>query len=139
MPAQTPDEKYSVLLDHLQSFESVAVAFSGGVDSSLLLHAAREALGERAIAITAQSRLFPQRELDEASAFCRDRSILQLVVNTNELEDDAFRQNPSNRCYLCKTACCAPSFKWQMRMESKRLSRDQISTMGMIIVREFGQ
>lgn len=103
MPAQTPDEKYSVLLDHLQSFESVAVAFSGGVDSSLLLHAAREALGERAIAITAQSRLFPQRELDEASAFCRDRSILQLVVNTNELEDDAFRQNPSNRCYLCKT------------------------------------
>ena len=103
MPAQIPDEKYSVLLDHLQSFESVAVAFSGGVDSSLLLHAAREALGERAIAITAQSRLFPQRELDEASAFCRDRSILQLVVNTNELEDDAFRQNPSNRCYLCKT------------------------------------
>ena len=103
MPAQTPDEKYSVLLDHLQSFESVAVAFSGGVDYSLLLHAAREALGERAIAITAQSRLFPQRELDEASAFCRDRSILQLVVNTNELEDDAFRQNPYNRCYLCKT------------------------------------
>lgn len=103
MPAQTPDEKYSALLNHLRSFESVAVAFSGGVDSSLLLHVAREALGEGAIAITAQSRLFPQRELDEASVFCRNRSILQLVVDTNELEDDTFRQNPPNRCYLCKT------------------------------------
>lgn len=103
MPAQASDGKYSVLLDYLQSFESVAVAFSGGVDSSLLLYAAREALGERTVAITAQSRLFPQRELDEASAFCRDRSILQLAVNTSELEDDAFRQNPPDRCYLCKT------------------------------------
>lgn len=103
MTNQTPDEKYSVLLDRLRSFESIAVAFSGGVDSSLLLHAAHEALGERTIAITAQSRLFPQRELSEAAAFCRDRNIAQLVVNTSELEDDAFRQNPPNRCYLCKT------------------------------------
>ena len=103
MSTQSPDEKYSVLLDYLRLLKDAAVAFSGGVDSSLLLHAAPEALGERAIAITAQSRLFPQRELSEAAAFCENRGILQLVVKTNELEDDAFRQNPPNRCYLCKT------------------------------------
>ena len=72
MSSETLGEKYHDLLARLRSFGSVAVAFSGGVDSALLLHVAREALGERAIAITTQSRLFPQRELDEAIAFCRE-------------------------------------------------------------------
>lgn len=94
--------KYVALLERLRALGSVAVAFSGGVDSALLLHVAREALGERAIAITTQSRLFPQRELDEAIAFCRERDIPQVVVPTHELEDDAFLRNPSDRCYLCK-------------------------------------
>lgn len=102
MSSETLGEKYQDLLARLRSFESVAVAFSGGVDSALLLHAAREALGERAIAVTTQSRLFPRRELDEAIAFCRERDIPQVIVPTHELEDEAFRQNPSDRCYLCK-------------------------------------
>ena len=102
MSSETLGEKYQDLLARLRSFGSVAVAFSGGVDSALLLHVAREALGERAIAVTTQSRLFPRRELDEAIAFCRERDIPQVIVPTHELEDEAFRQNPSDRCYLCK-------------------------------------
>mgnify|MGYP001046705808 CR=1 FL=1 len=103
MSAQTPDEKYDALVIRLRSLKNVAVAFSGGVDSTLLLHAAHEALGDRTVAITARSRLFPQRELDEAVAFCNDRDIPHVIVNTHELEDEMFRQNPPNRCYICKT------------------------------------
>lgn len=102
MRDKTSDEKYHDLLVLLRAFDSVAVAFSGGVDSALLLHAAREALGEHVIAITTQSQLFPQRELDEAIAFCRERNIPQVIVPTRELEDEVFRRNPPDRCYLCK-------------------------------------
>lgn len=62
MPAQTPDEKYSDLLDHLQSFESIAVAFSGGVDSSLLLHAAREAARRKGQSQLRLNRVFFRNE-----------------------------------------------------------------------------
>ena len=64
-------EKYAVLQDYLRSLKSVAVAFSSGVDSTFLLKAAKDTLGDRVIAVTAESCSFPKRELNEAIAFCK--------------------------------------------------------------------
>lgn len=99
---RTPQEKYQVLLKNLSALGSAAVAFSGGVDSTFLLKAAREALGDRVIAVTASSCSFPERELQEAKEFCRQNGIHHIVCRSEELDIEGFRQNPANRCYLCK-------------------------------------
>ncbi len=81
---------------------SVAVAFSGGVDSTFLLKAAHDALGGACMAVTAQSCSFPRRELDEAKAFCEREGIRHEICVSEELDIAGFRENPKNRCYLCK-------------------------------------
>lgn len=95
-------EKYQKLQDYLKSLESVAVAFSGGVDSTFLLQTAVNVLGERVLAVTAASCSFPKRELNETKQFCAKKGIRHIIVESEELEIDGFRQNPKNRCYLCK-------------------------------------
>lgn len=95
-------KKYEALKAYLASFESVAVAFSSGVDSTFLLYAAKDALGDKVIAVTASSCSFPVRELNEAKAYCEKENIKHFVIKSEELEIEGFSHNPKNRCYLCK-------------------------------------
>ena len=94
--------KYEELKKHLGSFGKVAVAFSSGVDSTFLLYAAKEALGDNVLALTASSCSFPVRELKETKAFCEEHGIRQIIVESEELSIEGFSHNPKNRCYLCK-------------------------------------
>lgn len=94
--------KYEQLKDYLKGFGSVAIAFSSGVDSTFLLYAAKEALGDKVIAVTASSCSFPKRELNEAKEYCDKLGVRHFVIESEELKIEGFSSNPKNRCYLCK-------------------------------------
>ncbi len=92
--------EYEQLLDYLKGLQSVAVAFSGGVDSSFLAYAAQEALGDKAVAITVSSPYIPNWEIEEARQLADEIGIRHVVIEGRIPE--IIMENPSNRCYLCK-------------------------------------
>lgn len=98
------EQKMRKLSEYLAGLGSVAVAFSGGVDSTFLLQAAKDVLGDGDIALTAVSDFFPDRERREADAFCRERGIRQIICREEILKVPGVAENPANRCYLCKRA-----------------------------------
>ncbi|NEZ47384.1 ATP-dependent sacrificial sulfur transferase LarE [Clostridium niameyense] len=94
--------KYKELITYLKNLKSVAVAFSGGVDSTLLLKACKEALGDNAIAVTVVSPYVPKWEIEEAKELVKEMGIKSFFIEVPILEE--MRSNPENRCYLCKKA-----------------------------------
>ena len=98
----TAQDKYARLLEVLRGLESVVVAFSGGVDSTFLARAAGEALGDRALLVTADSETYPASELAAAKDLARTLGMRHLVVATRELDNPDYARNPTNRCFFCK-------------------------------------
>ncbi|MCX8118493.1 MAG: ATP-dependent sacrificial sulfur transferase LarE [Desulfobacterota bacterium] len=95
--------KLEKLAERMRSLGRVAVAFSGGVDSTFLLRMARDVLGkENVLAITALSPLYPERERRAAEALAKEMGVMHLLIESNELEIEGFVENPVDRCYLCK-------------------------------------
>ncbi|NVL89427.1 MAG: ATP-dependent sacrificial sulfur transferase LarE [Desulfobacterales bacterium] len=97
-------QKKERLIHQVRDAGSLLVAFSGGVDSSLLLTLAHEALGKRAVAATADSEIYPVRERDAAVKFTKDRGIEHIVFQSEETGIPDFVSNGPDRCYHCKSS-----------------------------------
>jgi uncharacterized protein len=110
------DHKYDLLQTALAELGSLLVAYSGGTDSAYLAYAAHEVLGEKMLAVIADSPSLPRTELAAALAFANERGIPIHVLQTNELESADYQRNDSQRCFHCKDELFG-------RMEQERAAR----------------
>ena len=99
-----PDAKGAALREALGRLGSAVVAFSGGVDSTFLLRVAHDVLGDNAIAVTARLSTVPDREINEAAAYCRALGVRHEILDFDAFAVPGFAENSPDRCYFCKKA-----------------------------------
>ncbi len=102
MLSEELERKLEKLKKYITDLGSLAVGFSGGVDSSLLTAVAHEVLGDRLIAVTGADASVPEREVNEATAFCKERGIRHIICKVDPLQEEGYRNNSPDRCYFCK-------------------------------------
>jgi len=95
-------EKLNALKKYIRDLGSLAVGFSGGVDSTFLIAVAHEVLGDKAIAVTTVDAAIPERELNEAKKFCEEHGIRHFIREVDPLKTEGYRKNGPDRCYYCK-------------------------------------
>ncbi len=96
-------EKLLALQDLIRDLGSVAVAYSGGTDSTFVLKVAHDVLGERTIAFTALSPSFPSEDLESTKKIARDMGVRHILIESHEVEDPRYLENSPRRCYFCKS------------------------------------
>jgi uncharacterized protein len=101
---ETLQNKYNLLLQQLKNCGSLAVAFSGGVDSAFLVYAAHEALGEKLLAITVTTQSYPRHEAADAAKILQNYGVKHAQIELNQLAIPGFCENGAQRCYYCKYA-----------------------------------
>ncbi len=137
-------QKLDKLKSELAACGGVAVAFSGGTDSSFLLAVASEILGENTLAVTAVSCTIPEHELHEAQFFCQDRGIRHVLLRIENSQLPWLRDNPPDRCYLCKKTILkeiintAAEHGLSIIVEGSNTDDDGDYRPGMRAVRELG-
>jgi uncharacterized protein len=94
--------KMEAIVDAMAQMDGLVVAFSGGVDSTVVATLAQRALGKKAVAVTADSEVVPRAEIKEAKALARKIGIEHMIVRQHELEDEKVVSNPKDRCYFCR-------------------------------------
>ena len=120
-------ERRARLVESLRALGSLAVAYSGGVDSAVLLHAAHTMLGEKACGVIADSPSLPRRELREALELAKSIGARIEVIATNELDDERYLRNAGDRCYFCKSALFSAMEPWARAQGFRALAFGEIT------------
>jgi len=136
-------DKLARLKSVVRGCKSAVVAFSGGVDSSVVCAIAHEVLGDKVVAVTAVSQTYPLGEIEVAKRVAKQIGIKHIVVTTDELKDKNFTKNPPERCYYCKSELFKKLDELRRKLGFEKIldgtNRDDLSDFrpGMRAVKEF--